>query len=199
MIRKKQEHKIFNKRNSISFFIAMIMVSSILAIWQGSGDPNTQPDYNGHKVTFDKTKYKIKTDNGYAFGYTYPSSLETYSLDLGMISYLRSSDTVAILFDPADSALRYIEVLRYDLAEDDLPGLGITPGFVITQTNETYSYPVTSCLNTTYPTIYLMTDNTTSSGTIYQDVGCVVLSAPDWQELVRLKDRLVYGLYGVMG
>ena len=181
------------------------MVSSILAIWQGSSNTNVQSDYNGHKVIIDKTKYKIKTDSGYAYGYTYPLSLEVYTLDHALLSYLRSSDTVAILFDPSDPALQYIEVLRFDLAQDDLPGLGITPGFVITQANETYPYSVVSCTNTTYPTIYLKTNNASKiynnvsvSGTISQDVGCVVLSAPDWQELILLQDRLVYGLYGVM-
>lgn len=174
------------------------MVSSILAIWQGSDDTSAQLDYNEHKVIFVNNKYKIKTDNGYVYGYTYPSSLESYTLDPALVSYIRSSSTVAILFNPADASLPYIEALRYDLAQDDLPGLGITPGFAMTQRNATYPYPSVSCANVSYPTIYLKTDNTTSSGTISQDVGCVVLSAPDWQELVRLKDRLVYGLYGVI-
>lgn len=173
------------------------MTSSILAIWQGSSDTSAQPDYNEHKVTVDNNKYKIKTDAGYAYGYTYPSSLESYTIDPALLSYLLSSDTVSILFDPADPSLPYIEVLRYDLSQDDLRDLGITTAFAMTQENATYPYPVVSCATTTSPTLYLKTANVTS-GTIYQDVGCVVLAAPTWQELVRIKDRLVYGLYGVM-
>ena len=65
------------------------MVSSILAIWQGSGQGDI-PDYNGHEISLEKNKYKIESDYGDVFGYTHPSSLEGYALDSSLVHYLLS-------------------------------------------------------------------------------------------------------------
>lgn len=198
MALRKEENKIFSKRNIISFFIILIMVSSILAIWQGSTSSDTSiPDYNNHKVQLTKNYYIIASDFGKVYGYTYPSSLEAIPLQNSYVQYLLSSDELFILFYPQDENIPVVEVLRSELGQRDFPGLGKTVGFALTTANETYQYPVLSCTETSLPTLYLHTLNTTSAS-IYQNQGCIVLEAATWQELVELKDRLVYTMYGVM-
>ena len=194
---KKEENKIFSKRNIISFFIILVMVSSILAIWKGSSDTNTTPDYNDHKVKLENNKYVIDSDFGEVSGYNYPSFLETIPLNIGYVNYILSSNELYILFDPHDENLPVIEVMRSDLAQQDFYTLGKAVGFAVTAANETYPYPVLACNATALPTLYLHTHNL-SNATIYQDHGCIVLEASSWQDLLELKDRFVYTMYGVM-
>lgn len=199
MALRKEENSFFSKRNVISLFIILIMVSSILAIWQGSTSSNTIPEYNDYEVRLEETHYVIASDFGDVSGYTYPGSLEAIPLEDSYVQYLLSSSELYILFDPQDENIPVIEVLRSELAQQDFSGLGKTVGFAVTQGNETYaSYPVMSCDTTPLPTLYLHTLNTTTTR-IYQDAGCIVLEAATWQDIVELKDRLVYAMYGVMG
>jgi len=198
-MKKKEESTFFNKKNIMSFIIVFLMVSSILAIWQGTSSSSDVPSYNDHDISLDGNKYKIESEYGPVYGYTYPSVLETYSFDSSFTTYLLSSPTALVLFDPTDPGLAYIEVLRLDLGQEDFPTLGKSVSFAVTEETTAYPYPVVSCASTSVPTLYLRTDNTTNStSSIFQDGGCIVLSATTWQELVQLKDRVVYGLAGIM-
>lgn len=191
----------FSKKNIVSLFIIIVMVSSILAIWQGASDSNQVSKYNGYSIRILNEKYQIETDTANVYGYTYPSFLEYIPLDKGYVNYLLSSDTVFILFEPADENIAVIEVLRSELAQQDFYILGKMVNFGLITANETYNYPVLSCSNITQPALYLHTINITLNITpsrIYQEQGCIVLEASTWQELLQLKDRLVYTMYGVM-
>ena len=114
----------------MSFIIVFLMVSSILAIWQGTGSSSDIPSYNDYDISLDGNKYKIKSDFGTIFGYTYPSVLEKYSFDSSFVAYILSSSTIVVLFDPNDAALAYIEVLRLDLGQEDFPTLGKSVSWV---------------------------------------------------------------------
>ncbi|MEK6868019.1 MAG: hypothetical protein AABX98_04300 [Nanoarchaeota archaeon] len=198
MLKKKEEKGFFSKKNIMSLIIVFIMVSSILAIWQGSQDPNEVPSYNDYDVSLDDTRtYRIDSDYGDVYGYSYPTALESIALDPAFVQYLLSSSSIVVLFDPIDPMLPYVEVLRKELAREDLSLFSKTASFGITQANESYSYPVVSCATTIEPTLFLRTDNMTTTR-IYQDTGCIVLEAQTWEELVYLKDRVVYTLAGIM-
>jgi hypothetical protein len=197
MVKKKEEQRFFSKKNIMSLIIVFLMVSSILAIWQGSQDSNALPSYNDHDVSLDGDKYKIESDYGAIYGYSYPTALESIALDPAFVQYLSSSSNILLLFDPVDPLLPYIEVLRKELALEDLPLFSKTASFGITDVDDSYSYPIVSCATTTEPALFLQTDNMTTTR-IYQDGGCIVLQAQTWQELVYLKDRVVYTLAGIM-
>ncbi len=191
-----EEKKLFSKKNIMGMVIIFLMVFSVLGMWQGSDD--SLPKYNGFKVTQKDNKYEIKTEKGTISGYTYPSYLEHIYLDTKMPAYVSIyySPAVVVLFDPTDKALPYIEVLRMELAQE-LPLLAKTVSYGITQANETYSYTVVNCSSTT-PVVFLRTSNTTNTTQIYEQENCLVLEAMNKEDLVGLKDRLVYTLYGVM-
>ncbi|MFA6888809.1 MAG: hypothetical protein WC254_04920 [Candidatus Woesearchaeota archaeon] len=193
----KEEKKIFSKKNIMGMIIVFLMVFSVLGMWQGSDDG--MPDYNEFKVTQKDNKYEIKTDKGIVQGYTYPGYLEGIPLDTTLLVYtsLLYSPTVTILFDPADPALAYVEVLRMELVQQDFMLLGKSVAFAITQANDAYQYPVVNCSSTS-PIVYIHTTNTTTFAQIYQDENCLVLESLNWRDLVSLKDRLVYTLYDVM-
>ncbi len=198
MIKKKYEG-FWSKKNIMSLIIVFLMISSVLAIWQGSqsSSSNTIEPYNDHDITFTDEGFFIESDYGDIQGYSYPSSLEAISFDAALVQYLRSSSQVIVLFDPNDSNLEYVEILRSDFAVDDFPALVQEVSFALTTNSSLYSYPVLDCASTPLPTLYIHTANVTSPR-IYQDSGCVVLEAARWEDLFKLKDRVVYTLAGIM-
>ena len=195
---KKKEEGFWTRKNIMSLIIVFLMISSVLAIWQGTqSSSDTIEPYNDHDISFTDEGFFIESDYGDIHGYSYPSSLEALSFDRALVSYLSSSSQVVILFDPEDSALEYIEILRSDLAGDDFPALLQEASFALTANSSLYSYPVLDCASTPLPTLFIHTANVTSPR-IYQEVGCVVLEAVRWEDLFKLKDRVVYTLAGIM-
>ncbi len=192
---QEEKNKILSKRNVVSFFIIFLMVSSILAIWQGS--TSSIPSYNGHKVILEGNVYAIKSDVGTAYGYTYPSSLESIPVDSVFLATVSSTSEFIILFDPEDPSIKYIDLLRSELAQRDLPTLKKSVGFGVTMNSSLYPYPVFNCTTIPFMTLFLRTANGTITQ-LYQDGNCLVLEAPIGQELVQVKDRFVYTLYGIM-
>lgn len=199
MIKKKNEG-FWSRKNIMSLIIVFLMISSVLAIWQGSqsSSSNTIEPYNDHEITFiDQEGFFIESDYGDIHGYSYPSSLEAISFDSALVQYIQSSSQLIILFNPEDSALEYIEVLRSAFAVDDLPAFAQEASFAITTNSSLYLYPVLDCASTPLPTLYLHTANVTSP-LIYQNQGCIVLEAARWEDLFTLKDRVVYTLADIM-
>ena len=196
---KKKEEGFWTRKNIMSLIIVFLMISSVLAIWQGSqsSSSNTIEPYNDHDITFSDEGFFIASDYGDIHGYSYPSSLEAISFDAALVSYLRSSSQIVVLFDPEDTALEYVEILRSDLAVDDFPALAQEATFALTTNSSLYSYPVLDCTSTPLPTLFIRTANVTSPQ-IYQDQGCVVLEAARWEDLFKLKDRVVYTLADIM-
>lgn len=196
---KKKEDGFWSKKNIMSLVIVFLMISSVLAIWQGSqsSSSNSIDPYNDHDIIFSDEGFFIESDFGDIHGYSYPSSLEAISFDTALVRYLQSSPQVLVLFDPEDTALEYIEILRSDLAVDDFPSLGQEASFALTTNSSQYSYPVLSCADASLPTLYLHTANVTVP-IIYQHGGCVVLEASRWEDVFKLKDRVVYTLAGIM-
>jgi len=173
------------------------MASSILAIWNGSDDSSSLPDYNGHKIKLDGNYYVIKTDYGDVYGYTYPSYLETIEFVKSLSNAINPAGEIIILFDPDDEYINYIELFRSELAQRDLYNLGKTASFAITKENDEYSFPVLDCESAPVATIYLRTINLTTSH-IYQEGNCIILEGESGLNLARVKDRFVYTLYKVM-
>ncbi len=196
---KKKDEGFWSRKNIMSLIIVFLMISSVLAIWQGSqsNSSNTIESYNDHDITFTDEGFFIESDYGDIHGYNYPSSLESIPFDSALALYFQSSSQVVVLFDPGDSALKYIEILRSDLAQDDFPALGQDVSFALTSNSSLYSYPVLDCASTALPTVYLHTANVTSL-LIYQNHGCIVLEAARWEDLFKLKDRAIYTLADIM-
>jgi hypothetical protein len=196
MQRKKNESW-FSTKNVVSLFFIMLMATSILAIWQGSTDPNALDPYNGHKISIEGDSYVIKTDLGEVNGYTYPSYLETITLEPWQLATLQGADSIVILFDPQDEYIAYIDVLRSHLGSYDLYQLGTLVSFAITQEDEAYPYDLLDCTTAPIGTLYFRTVEF-SQTQIYNEDNCLVLEGATGQDLVYAKDRLVYTLYEIM-
>jgi hypothetical protein len=196
--RRKEDSSFFSKKNLVGLFIVAIMVlSGVGYLWvQNSG--GTATDYKGHQFVFSGDKWYTKIDSA-TVGFTYhPADLERINISPELMEYIKSVKMFYITFEPNSSFIENFEILRMEL-ETELPQyFNIYPTTGVTFNSSVYSqFPIVTCQNATVfvPVIYLRQGETTE---IIPDGSCIILQARDVSDVPALKDRLMYGLFGIM-
>ncbi|MBW2980388.1 hypothetical protein KY360_03160 [Candidatus Woesearchaeota archaeon] len=173
-------------------FIAFIMVTSIVGfLWKG-GQPKVE--YNGIPFVQEASGWtaEINTQK-ISFNY-HPNEVEHINISPAITQRL---DTVEIdtTYDINDSYAEYIAKVQYTL------GLGlnnfdifVVKGF--TEENE-FNRPVITCDDATayVPVIYFKKSNETK---VYLEGNCIMAEAYRGDDLIKIKDRLLYTILGIM-
>ncbi|MBI4454035.1 hypothetical protein HY636_05315 [Candidatus Woesearchaeota archaeon] len=196
-INKKPENKVFNKKNVIGIIIVFVMVSSLLAVWQGSS--TSLDNYNHFRFRAD-TNNKIfgkMNDNWIQFNY-HPSFLEKINVSDDVISTLNNSKMIYITFEPTDKYIKNVELMRFQIRDSFLNEFNMYPFVGVTNNTGNYqALPFIDCNNATQfvPVIYIKSYNETL---ILNENNCIYLYASGGVEFNAILDRIRYGLYGVM-
>ena len=200
--KKKKKSKFFNKKTVIGLLVAFVMVSSLLAAWQG-GSTALDP-YNGYKF---KTKgydqygeYNVfgKVNDEWIEFWYHPSDLEQMEVSALVIPTLKNSKMVYLTFDPDDKQISEIELARMELSESFAYEYNIFPLIGVTANATEYQdFPIVDCRNATQliPVLYLKSGNETK---INQEGNCMYLYSIDVVKFRPIIDRIRYGLYSVM-
>ena len=193
-IRNKKESW-WNKKNIVSLFIVIIMVSSLLALWEGSS--NDAGKYGDFKFTMEGNgMYSTEINDEKVYFFSLPDQISSIEVAEDISEELKYADKMYLLFNPKDENIEVIEVLRRSFAEDELPLLGKSMFFGVVEFDETYSsLPVYDCENTTMTTILMKTSEEVG---IYKEGDCIVLSAKDSRDLFYVRDRLLFDLFEVI-
>ena len=64
-------------------------------------------------------------------------------------------------------------------------------------TENEYNIPVITCADAT-PTVPVLYFQRTNETKVYREGSCIILEAATDFDLLRLKDRILYGIFGVM-
>lgn len=104
---------------------------------------------------------------------------------------LHGADAAVFLFDPTRDDLIYIETVRWDLSTY----LDVPMGSAVTEPSEEYSLPVASCEVATPAQPFITVRNDTVAQILVEG-SCIVL-AGEQQDLLLLRDQLLYAYYGV--
>jgi hypothetical protein len=186
------------KKVLISVFFAVIMIASSLAIiFSGYAPQGQNADYEGFTfkqsgnylvTTVNKTTVKIQSQ---------PYDLTRIALNDSVRELLRSTNMVYLSVPLkglyADSA----SLAAFDLGEF-LTNRGTYNVLAISDDNTGYEkIPIIDCRNATatVPVVLFMDGNETG---IQQDGNCIKLISATSFDFVRLKDRLVLKLAGIM-
>ncbi len=185
----------WNKKNIVSLFIVLIMVSSLLALWEGSS--NDAGKYGDYKFTMEGNgMYSTEINDEKVYFFSLPDQISGIEIAEDISEELKFSDRLYFLFNPKDENIEVIEVLRRSFAEDEFPLLGKNMFFGVSEYDETYSsLPVYNCENATMTTILMETREDVG---IYREGGCIVLSAKDSRDLFYVRDRLLFDLFEVI-
>lgn len=195
-MRKKQKEK---KLSFVGWFIIILMVSSVFGVmFYGFSSGQNTFNYNDYKFKVVGQRYITEINNNDVAFYFLPQEVLSINLTTDINSMLTNGQVFYIMFDPEDENMQYIDLLRFELAELGLKGITnkfFIPG--ITKKSEIYDIPVISCENATQfqPILYFKTGNTTE---IRNENNCIYFEARYNSDIVRLRDRLIYSITGVI-
>jgi hypothetical protein len=190
---KKKENK--QPQIMLSIFIAVIMISSVIGFMFGRDEQNTM-DYNG--VEFYQRNFRwITRVNGQEVVFdNFPASVEHINVSQDIISRIKNTFEVDTTYDEDSKYEEELAVIQHEMGIvlDSVFNIYVRQG--MTEQNS-YNITVIDCNDATQavPVLYFMESNQTS---IYLDDNCIIAKARSGVEFVRLKDRLLYGILGII-
>lgn len=194
---QKRESKYFNKKNIIGGLIALLMISSILAVFQGN---TMTTKYNQFKIKQDLTtnKYTVKVEGKkYLFDF-HPTSVESIPIPPETLGKIKQSTMQYLTFNPNDPLINEIEYTRFTMQSSfqDAFSIYLIPG-VTNQTEPYTMLPLVTCINATGPinVIEMKQGNETK---VYQENNCIIWEAQDSFGLREIKEKIMYQLLGVI-
>lgn len=192
--RRKKDNR--STKILLTVVTAFLMITSIIG-FLGNSQNTEGIDYKGYTFTQTPQGWNVKVgEEKYTF-YTNPYEAEKYNLSSDAVEMLKASKYIVATFDTSFDDLQALDIARFDLANELDSGLGITVFSGVAEENSTYPLPVITCDNATsmIPVVYFKSSD---RAMIKRDGFCVVLEAPTGVTALKLKDRLVYGMLGIM-
>jgi hypothetical protein len=179
----------------ISIGIAIIMVSSILGYMFGSDDANT---YKYNKITFYQKNlaWAAKISNkDYEFNY-FPDTIDYINVSSGIVSRIKSTFQLDCTYDLNDTHAQDLALAQQYIELTLMQSNSIYVRKAATAQNK-YNLPVLTCKNATsaVPVIYLRIANETK---IYSEDNCIIAQGRDGADILRVKDRILFGVLGVI-
>ena len=191
-MRRNREEKKFSK--FLVYFIGFIMVGSIFGVyfWGGGGEASTSERGLNfvNKDNFWSTKI-----NGQEAIFTYlPSGVEPIGVEDLVINRLKNAIEIDVTSDFNDTFAESIALAQFDMY-GTLSNFNkfIRKGF----TSEQEGFPIITCEDSTdfVPVIYFRSANATN---VYLENNCIMAEALSANDFLVIKDRLVYGILGVI-
>jgi hypothetical protein len=189
-----------SKKMIWTLIIGGLMIASVFGIMFSSyNSDREQLDYGDYRFQRTSSGWSIDV-NSQRVDFTYfPADLEDMNISREVADKIMESKVVYITFNPNIKRVQNFELMRYELANVFGQALGIYAMPGITEENDDYAQPVVNCENATaiLPVIRIVAKNETEATTAYLDGDCIVLKADEYSTML-LKDRLLYGMLGII-
>ena len=176
---------------------AFLMASSIL-MFAGGGSNNAY-EYNKYRFIRKNNMWYTKINGREIQFYNFPGSIVNISVPKLAKSRIFSSNYTMITFNPncTKQMQQAMDLTRFDLT-NALFSMGVKVGQGTTEENPTYkNLQVITCnQSSTYiPVIKLTQGNETK---IFMNNTCIIVEAQTPMDMITLRDRLLYSLYGII-
>ncbi|MBN2567015.1 hypothetical protein JXB02_02940 [Candidatus Woesearchaeota archaeon] len=201
-MRRKRKDTLLSGKNLMAGFIVSIMVLSVLGfMWGREADTQGSLTYDG--IVFDRVQEGWQTEVGgssHLFQY-FPGEVDAIDFSSADAVMVRDARMMVFLFDPDDPDLVTLDTLRLDLSDAFATGFDSYLSSATTAASDLYALPVLGCANASQyiPFIYFTRGNETGIAPSAESPYCLVLSGSSGMHYVQLKDRLLYGMLGVIG
>ncbi|MBI2548536.1 hypothetical protein HYW21_04255 [Candidatus Woesearchaeota archaeon] len=192
----KQEKRERRLKIIVSTVIAFLMITSVIGFLY-SGGTDDRYNYNGHQFKKSGYGWSTKIDTTWANFAYYPPELESINVSAPVVPSLKDAKVVYLTFDPTSSFIGEVDQVRFDLSTKFPQWLGIFVIDATTRDDDRYTLPIVTCMNATAdaPVLYLTEGNATA---ISQQGSCILFQASKTSDLLKLEERLLYGLLGIM-
>lgn len=191
-MRKVRDNKL--ARNLVTAFIIVLMVGSVIGYMFGR-DSGEILKYNGYKFSKVNNKLLLKVDKTDVWFDYFPSSVEDINISSEILDKLSNKIEIDSTYDNNSKWKEGIGIAQYDLEQGfNLIGVYLVRG--LTTENE-FGMPVVRCDTATnkVPVIYFKESNQTK---VWVEGNCIIAEAKNEIDFIRIKDRLLYSLFGVM-
>lgn len=191
MEKKKPNVKLY-----IGLFIAFIMVTSIFGFIESSRTENKASfEYNGFDFFQSEQGLYTKIDDKKVFFYYLPQQVEHLEMPPEALRLILNSKVVALTYDPSSEHKKVLGGIQYELIPvfEDVLGIIIQRGLV---DNKDYKLDKVTCEDATefIPVIYFKKD----AEEIVLEKNCVIINSEDAAGFIKMYNRLLYGLFGVI-
>lgn len=193
----KEKKKFFSKELTWALIIVFIMTASTLGyMWSGS-DEFTEYEYNGVGFVTTGNNWIAKINkNEVKFDY-HPLDVADINISNEIIDKINNTRMIYLTFDPDDPYLSVISKARLDLNDIMWTNFQIYAEGGIMKNVSEYALPVITCKNATafIPVLYFKEGNETS---VIEENNCIFFKAESENDILRLKDRMLYALFGII-
>ncbi len=196
----RKHHDKGNRVNKFMVYLmGILMIGSIFGVvffGFGSSASTTSMDYKDFKLTNKGNFWSTIVDGREALFTYFPEDVESVIVDGSIITRLKDKLEIDVTSDFNDTFAEQISLVGYNMGIT-LNNFNIFVRQGFTAEND-YNYPVITCEDSTsfVPVIYFKNSNETK---VYFEDDCIIAEASTQSDVERIKDRLVYGIFGVIG
>jgi len=160
----------------------------------GSGSSSGNTNYNGFQLIDRGTFWSTDIDGREAFFTYHPDNLGFIFVNNEEIDKLKDVIQIDVTSDFNDTYSEAIALAQFQMSSTLTNfNIFIRTGFTTPQSN----HPVISCKDSSnfVPVIYFKSSNVTS---VYSEENCIIIETLNQEDNIRIKDRLVYGILGII-
>lgn len=174
-----------------------IMVLSGAGFYYGSQSQQVALEYNGHEFTQEQGWFMLHWEREKIPFANHPAAVEHLEVDPSIVEKLRNVPQLQFTFNPEMDALDVIDLTRFEMQAIFPRYLNMYVVEGVTAPSTQYLLPIITCTNATQYLPVLLVNQSNQTG-IRLEGDCILLEGTTPFDIVRWKDRLVYGLLGVI-
>ncbi len=183
------------KRVGMIIFILLIMVGMSFSLFSGFSGDSEKAKYNG--ITFARLPDRWEANvNGREAAFSFlPNDVEKIPVSKDFASLLQDKPEVDVTYDANSTYSQAIALAQYQMGLTlQAYDIYIRQGFT---SNNTFKVQIIKCKDATanVPVVYFRYANATR---INVNGSCIVAEASSNSDFIKVKDRLLYGILGVV-
>ncbi|MBI2129480.1 hypothetical protein HYU07_04525 [Candidatus Woesearchaeota archaeon] len=185
-----------NKQVLVTLFLAFIMVFSTFAVIFDRYTNVVKLKYNGYSFSQNGNLFATKINGKNVYFDNFPKNVEDINLSNDAVNKVLNTKMLYITYDISQDTRKIMGKAQYDLQNALWQNLKIYAAASLMNESE-YKLPVVSCRNATatVPVIELSYSNETG---VDLEGNCISIHSTNEEGLIRLKDRVLFGLFGII-
>lgn len=192
-----QEKKERKKWGLIVFLVFIMIGTSFSFVFFGFSPVSEKIKYNGYTFTFISSQnIWIAKINGRQAAFNFvPMDVANINISGEIAAMLRDKVEIDVTYDINSTFAQPIALVQHQLGLVLAQyNIFVRKGFTL---NNTFNLPIITCKDATLntPVIYFKYSNTTQA---HVDGNCIIAEAATDADIIKIKDRLLYGVLGVM-
>lgn len=191
-MKEKKERK---KWGLIVFLVFIMVGTSFSFVFFGFSPVSEKIDYKGIKFTNNNEIWIAKISNKEAAFTFLPGDVEKIPAFSDFSGALQNKLEIDVTYDLNNTNKESIALAQHQLGLTLAKyNIFVRKGFT---SNNTFNIPIIACKDSTpsIPVIYFRSGNTTNIG---KKESCIIAEAKTGAEFIMVKDRILYGMLGVI-